>query len=273
MLPFQEEGAGGITPQEDKHEMCFEYVDVAEGQFTIQEYELQSENVDTLSIKEEVPTKQNSEMLPENITAPSVKKEPSFAQEPRECFENAASSGRKEYEMCFKIIDVTSIKEEPCDVENVTEDPFATQESESLDVHSIKIEQGIVHELHGTCFTNITHIKEGEVENVSVTAEQSTREENVTFVENVNATCIKEEQYEIQENESCIQLPIKEDQFATQDTRMCFMDVDHNSVSEEHLTDECLFTTVQIKDEEKEEVMLPEERDTETNEVFRLVHC
>lgn len=267
MLSFQKTGAVGITPCQDKREMCFEYVDVAEGQFTTQEHELHFENVDMLLIKEEVSTEQKNEMFSENMTASSLKEEHPSTQEPRGCFENVDASGRVEYGMCFNSVYITSIKKEPADEVNITQDSLAVGENETVDVSSVKEEQGMKQEEYGTCFANTTQMKEGEVENI-ITAEQSSRGVNGTFFENDYTTHIKEEQPEMQENSSCI--PIKENHFTTQGIKMCSMNVDLKSVKGEQLTDEC-FAIVKLKEEE-EGITSPAKEDTETYEVFRLVH-
>jgi hypothetical protein len=252
VLSFQEEGAMGVISHHDKHKMGFEYVDVADGQFTAQEPELYTENVDGLLIKQEVPTEQKYEMVSENVTAFSVKEEYPTTKEPRGCFENVDTSGRKEYGICFKITDVRSIKEEPADEENVTEDPFAMGESQIFDALSIKKEQDIKQEEHDTRFMKTEEINGGAVENIKITAEQS--------AENVDGTQIKEEQSEMEENKSCIS--VTENQFIAQDSRICYMDV---SLKGEQLIGDSLVTTVMVKEEEP--------GGTETNEVLRLVPC
>jgi hypothetical protein len=264
VLSFQKEGAVGITPCQDKCEMCFEYVDVVEGQFTTQEHELHFKNVDTLLIKEEVPTKQENKMFSENMTASSVKEHP-FTQEPRGYFENVDASGQGEYGMGSSSIDITSIKKEPADEVNITQDPSSVGENETVDALSIKKEQCMKEE-EDPCFANTAQMKEGETENI-ITAEQSSRGVNGTFFENDSTIHIKEEHTEIHENSSCIS--IKEHYFTAQDIEMCSMSVDLKSVNGEQLTDEC-FAIVNVKEEE---ITFPEQENTETDEVFRLVHC
>jgi hypothetical protein len=265
VLSFQKEGAVGIIPCQDKHEAYFEYVDVAEGHLTTQERELHCESVDTLMIKEEASTEEKTEMFPENITALSIKEDQPFTQEPRDCFENVDTLGQKEYRMCLSIVSVTSIKEEPADDVNITPEPLAIGENESVDALSAKKAQGMKQEEYNTCFTNTTQMKEGEVENITI---QPARIANSTYYENENTAHIKEEQFEIQENKSFI--PVEGNQFTTQGTGMCSMNIDLESIIGEQLTDECSATTVKVKEEE---ITFPEQEDTETDEVFRLVHC
>lgn len=227
MLSFQEEEAIGGIPHHDEHEMCFEYVDVAEGQFTSQERGLHTENVDNVLIKQEVPTEQNYEMVSGNVTAGFV------TEELGKCFENVATSDRKEYGTCFKIIDVRSIKEEP-DEGNVTEDPLAMGESQILDASSIKEEQDVKQE-HGTQFMKNEEIKGRTFKNIKIAAARP--------AENVIGTQIKEEQSEIEE-----------------DSRVRSV---NGSCKRDQLVGDCLISTVMVKEEEL--------GSTEANEVLRLV--
>jgi hypothetical protein len=247
VLFFQDEGAVDVSPHHDEHEICFEYVGVAEGQFTSQEPGLHTENVDSLLIKQEVTTEQNCEMVFENVAAFSVTEEHPLIKEPGRCFENVATSDRKEYGTYFKIIDVRSIKEEPADEENVNEDPFAMGESQIFDMSSIK-EQDIKQEERETRFMKTEEVNGGAVENLNIAANES--------AENVDGAQIKEEQFEMEENKSCIS--ITENHFTAQDSRVCFMNV---SPKEEQVIDDCLITTVMLKEEEL--------GGTETNEVLR----
>lgn len=252
MLSFQEEGAVGVIPHQDEHEIRFEYVGVAEGQFTSHEPGLHTENVDSLLIKQEVPTEQNCEMVSEDVAAFSVTEEYPVTKELGGCFENVDTSDRREYGTCFKIIDVRSIKEEPADEENVTEDPFAMGESQIFDASSIKKEQDIKQEEHETQFMKTEEVNGGAVENLNITAKES--------AENMDGTQIKEEQSEMEGNKSCIS--VTENQFTTQDSRLCFMNV---NLKGEQVIDDCLITTVMLKEEEQ--------GGTETNKVLRLVPC
>jgi hypothetical protein len=239
MVSFQEEGAMGVVPHHEEHEMCFEYVDVAEGMFTSEELGLHSENVDSLLIKQEVPTEQNCEIVSENVTAVSV------TEESGRCFENVDTSNRKEYGTCFKIIDVRSIKEEPTDEGNITEDPFAMGESLILDASSIKEEQDIKQE-HETQFMKNEEIEGGAFKNIKIAVERS--------AENMIDTQIKEEQSEIEE--------VTENQFTAQDNRVCSVNV---SLKGDQFVGDCLITTVMVKEEEL--------GNTEEREVLRLVPC
>ncbi|XP_021932318.1 uncharacterized protein LOC110835920 isoform X6 [Zootermopsis nevadensis] len=259
---LNKEGAVGITPCQDKYEICFESVDVAEGQFTTQEHELHSENVDTLLIKEEVSTEQSNEMFYENMTASSIKKEHPFTQELRGCSENA-DTGEEKCGMHFSIVDVSSIKKEPIDEVNVTRDSFAIGENETVNPLSIKQEQDMEQEECDAYFANNTQMKEGEVGNIIAT-EQSSRGINETFFENDNIIHIKEEEPEIQENNSYI--PINENHFTTQGIKMCSMNLDLMSVKEEQLADES-FAVVKVKEEE---ITFPEQEESETDEVFSM---
>jgi hypothetical protein len=248
VLSFQDNGAVGVIPQHDEHEICFEYVDVAEGQFTSLEPGLHTENVDSLLIKQEVPTEQNREMVSESVAVFSVCPVP---KEPGG-LENIDTSDRKEYGTCFKIIDVRSIKEEPADEENITEDPFAIGESQICDTSSIKREQDIKQEEHETQFMKTEEVKGGAVENINITAKESAA--------NMDSTQIKEEQSEIEANKSCSS--VTKNHFTAQDSRICFMNV---SLKGEQIVGDCVITTVMLKEEELGR--------TETNGMLRLVPC
>jgi hypothetical protein len=208
VLSFQEEETMGGIPYHDEHEMCFEYVDVAEGQFTTsQEPVLHTENVDSLLIKQDVPIEQNYEMVSGNVTVFVTK-------ESGKCFENVDTSDEKEYGTCFKIVDVRSIKEEPADEGNVTEDPLAMGES-------IKEEQDIKQE-HETQFMKNEEIKGRTFKNIKIAAEQS--------AENVIGTHIKEEQSEIEEDNRAHSV--------------------NASLKRDQLVGDCIISTVMVKEEE-----------------------
>lgn len=184
VLSFQEEETMGGIPYHDEHEMCFEYVDVAEGQFTT-----------------------SQEMVSGNVTVFVTK-------ESGKCFENVDTSDEKEYGTCFKIVDVRSIKEEPADEGNVTEDPLAMGES-------IKEEQDIKQE-HETQFMKNEEIKGRTFKNIKIAAEQS--------AENVIGTHIKEEQSEIEEDNRAHSV--------------------NASLKRDQLVGDCIISTVMVKEEE-----------------------
>jgi hypothetical protein len=148
---FQDEEAVHVAPCQDKYKVCFEYVDFA-GQFTVQDHELYSENVDTLSIKEEIHTEQISEMSSETVIVSAVKEEKSLVKESACCFENTSG-------MCLNTVDI-SIKQEPVDEMSIKEDLFAVGESGMVDTLLFKKETTEDH----TCFTDTVQIKEETVE-------------------------------------------------------------------------------------------------------------
>jgi hypothetical protein len=148
---FQDEEAVHVAPCQDKYKVCFEYVDVA-GQFTVQDHELYSENVDSLSIKEEIRTEQISEMSSETVIVSAVKEEESLVKESACCFENTPG-------MCLSTVDI-SIKQEPVDEISIKEDLFAVGEIGILDTLLFKRETTENH----TCFTDTAQIKEETVE-------------------------------------------------------------------------------------------------------------
>jgi hypothetical protein len=252
MLSFQVEEAMGGIAHHDGHEMHFEYVDVAERQFPSQEHGLHAENVDRLSIKQEVPTDGNCEMVSENVTAFSVKEEYPVTRESGGCFENVDTSNWKEYGTCFKIIDVRSIKEEPADEGNLTEDPFAMEEGQICCASSIKKEKDIKQEEQETQFMKTEEIKREAVENIKSMDEGAAG--------NMDGTQIKEEQ---SETEGCRGYILDSgNQFSVQDSRIRSV---NGSRKGEHLVGDCLNTTVMVKEEEL--------GSAQTNEVFRLVFC
>jgi hypothetical protein len=151
MSSFQDKEAVHVAPCQDKYKVCFEYVDVA-GQFTVQDHELYSENVDTLSINEEIRTEQMSEMSSGTVIVSAIKDEKSFIKESAYCFENTPG-------MCLNTVDI-SIKQEPVDEISIKEDLFAVEESGSVDTLLFKRETTENH----ACFTDTAQIKEETVE-------------------------------------------------------------------------------------------------------------
>lgn len=149
---FQDEEAVHVAPCQDKYKVCFEYIDVA-GQFPVQDHELNSENVDTLSIKEEIRTKQISEMSSETLIMSAVKEEKSLINESACCFENTPG-------MCLNTVDI-SIKQEPVDEISFKEDLFAVGESGIVDTLLFKRE---TTESHTCFFTDTAQIKKEPVE-------------------------------------------------------------------------------------------------------------
>ena len=96
---FQDEEAVHVAPCQDIYKVCFEYIDVA-GQFTVEDHELYSEDVDTLSIKEDICTEQISEMSSETVIVSAVKEEKPLIKESAWCFENAPG-------MCLNTVDIS----------------------------------------------------------------------------------------------------------------------------------------------------------------------
>jgi hypothetical protein len=143
---FQDEEAVHVAPCQDKYKVCFEYVDVA-GQFTVD-----SENVDTLSIKEEICTEQISEMSSESVIVSAVKEEKLLIKESACCFENTPG-------ICLNTVDI-SIKQEPVDEISIKEDLIAVGESGIVGTLLFKRETTENH----TCFTDTAQIKEETVE-------------------------------------------------------------------------------------------------------------
>jgi hypothetical protein len=214
---FQDEESVCVTPCQDKYKACFEYVDVA-GQFTSRDHELHSENVDALSIKEEISTQHKNEISSEIIIVSSVKDEKSLIEETACCSENTPG-------MYLNIVDVISIKQEPVDEISITEDPFAVGESEIVDTLLFKREKTE----DDTCFTDTALIKEEKVEHCA-------------------------EDASVTENRNCV--PV------TDQTASSFS----LDVQGEPLIGDCMVTVSKVQEDEKQGY-------TETNQVFRLVHC
>ena len=177
MSSFQDEEAVHVAPCQDKYEVCFEYVDVA-GQFTVEDRELYSEDVDTLSIKEEICTEQISEMTSETVIVSAVKEEKPLIKESAFCFENATG-------MCLNTVDI-SIKQEPVDEISIKEDPSAVGESGIVGTLLFKRETTE----NNTCFIDTAQIKEEIIEEHCAEDVSGTKNRNCVPIRDKTASSV-----------------------------------------------------------------------------------